>query len=418
MLKFIAKIFVFVSILSAFNQAIAGRVDALYDVEILVTDESVVTREQAFRQGLDEVFVRISGDSIVMSKLKRPLASRYVKQFSYEPVETPTPNEDGEMLVHRLKIHYNGSSMEKYLLDNGFAAWGEYRPDVVVWLVVRDGRNEYVLKETDQSLLKTAAVDAMSRRGIPNRWPLYDQKDKKILSVSDIRGGFKEPVIKASQRYSRGPALTGSMIWNGKRWQSNWSLLMEGENRHWNLDDVDHNQLINKSIDQAADALGMVFAVRTSDNKQQLATVRLDVQAVNTIENYRYVENYLAGLSAVDKVKPFKVDGTNAVFEVLLRSNKDDFLNLIKNDAELTEVERPEVEQPGVDRPEIETQEVDTSTIQASEIKLQDTREIKLSGVTEKGDVGNATSGQAVATKPDDQPPSEKTQVYYYRLNQ
>jgi hypothetical protein len=233
--------------------------------------------------------------------------------------------------------------MEKYLLDNGFAAWGEYRPDVVIWLVVRDGRTEYVLKNKDRSLLKEAAVEALERRGIPNRWPSYDAKDKNILSVSDIRGGFKEPVIEASQRYGRGPALTGSMIWNGRSWSSSWSLLLEGGNRHWNLDGADYSKMVSKAMDQAADALGSIFAVHTATDMQQLAKVSLDVQNVSSIENFHFLESYLLGLSAVEKVKPSQADGQKVVVEVSLRSNEEDFLNLIKNDGQLSEVAAPDI---------------------------------------------------------------------------
>ena len=330
-----AKIFVFVSLLLVFNQAVTADPASLYDVEVLVVDESADTRWRVFKEGLDEVFIRISGDSIVMDKLKRPPASRYIKQYSYDPVENPVTNEEGKILGHRLKIQYNGSSMEKYLRDNGYPVWGEHRADVVVWLAIRDGRNEYVLKDTDQSLLKTAADDALQRRGIPERWPLYDYKDRKILKVADIRGGFKDPVAAASKRYSRGPAMTGSLIWNGKTWQSSWSLLMAGGNRHWSIEDADYNQLINKAIDQAADAMGIVFAIHGVGKNQQLAAVQLEIQAVNSIKKYRKLENYLRDLSAVEMAIPLKVDGQNAIFEVILRSSEEDFLNLIKNDAEL-----------------------------------------------------------------------------------
>ncbi len=330
-----AKIFVFVSLLLVFNQAVTAAPASLYDVEVLVVDESADTRWRVFKEGLDEVFIRISGDSIVMDKLKRPPASRYIKQYSYDPVENPVTNEQGKILGHRLKIQYNGNAMEKYLRDNGYPVWGEHRADVVVWLAIRDGRNEYVLKDTDQSLLKTAADDALQRRGIPERWPLYDSKDRKILKVADIRGGFKDPVAAASKRYSRGPAMTGSLIWNGKTWQSSWSLLMAGGNRHWSIEGADYNQLINKAIDQAADAMGIVFAIHGVGKNQQLAAVQLEIQAVNSIKKYRKLENYLRDLSAVEMAIPLKVDGQNAIFEVILRSSEEDFLNLIKNDAEL-----------------------------------------------------------------------------------
>jgi hypothetical protein len=35
---------------------------------------------------------------------------------------------------------------------------------------------------------------------------------------------------------------------------------------------------------------------------------------------------------------PLKVDGQSAIFEITLRSSEGDFLNLVKNDAELVEV--------------------------------------------------------------------------------
>jgi len=436
MLKFTAKILVFVSILLLTYQAAAGLAASLYDVGILVTDESAEVRNQAFEQGLDEVFVRISGDSIVMDKLERPPASRYVKQFSYEPlsasaadaVTATTVNELGEVLTHRLKIQYNGSLMEKYLMDNGFPVWGEYRPDVVVWLVVRDGRNQYVLKDADQSLLKTAASDALARRGVPARWPIYDNSDSSALTVADIRGGFGEPVINASKRYAADTALAGSMIWNGAQWQSSWSLFVKGESRHWNLDDTDYGQLINKAVDQAADMLGAFFAVRNAANNQQLVSIRVDIQAVNSIIKYRYVENFLSGLSAVAHVEPLKVDGQSAVFSVLLRSNEDDFHYLMKNNAELVEVRAPQTVTTQSNTTQDDTHQSNTDqAATAQTISL-------VMPVSQPGDNG-AKNGTGKAET--EQAQTEKTQVeknqaektgvaippkqvpiYYYRLNQ
>ncbi len=321
------------------RQAIVDQAASLYNVDVLVANESADTRWRALKNGLDEVFIRISGDSIVMDKLKRPPASRYVKQYSYEPVENPITNNKGKVLSHLLKIQYNGSAMEKYLRDNGFPVWGKHRAEVVIWLAIRDGKNEYVLKSIDKSLIKAAADSALQRRGILQRWPLYDYKDKKLIKVADIRGGFKDPVVTASKRYSRGPALTGSLIWDGKKWQSSWSLLMVSGDKLWNIENADYNLLINKAIDRAADAMGVIFAVHGVGKNQQLVKIQLEVQAVDSIKKYRKLENYLRGLSAVAMVEPSKVDGQSAIFEVMLRSSKDDFLNLVKNDAELTYVE-------------------------------------------------------------------------------
>lgn len=340
MLNFKAKIFVFVILLFTFNLATASSANSLYYVEIAVADEAGDTRWKAFVDGMNQVFVRISGDSIVMDKLKRPPASRYVKQFSYEPIEVTTPvtSAEGEVLSYRLKIQYNGTAMEKYLLDSGFPVWGQHRPNVVIWLAVRDGSNEYVLKSADQSILKSAVNKAMERRGVPELWPVYDLKDRKILSVAEIRGGFKEPVVEATKRYTRGPALTGSLIWNGKIWQSSWGLNMKNGDRHWSLVDANYNTLIDKAIDQAADALGVAFAVHASAANQKLATIQLDLQSINSIEKYRYAEDYLMGLNGVEIIKPLQVNGQNAVFELMLNNDEKTFVDSLKQDPKLIEV--------------------------------------------------------------------------------
>lgn len=342
--KFITKISIFVCTLFVCNQSFADYLTTLYDVEILVADEYVKTRTLAFEQGLDEVFVRVSGDSIVMDKLTRPRASRYVKQFSYEPVLEPVINDEGEVLSHRLKVQYNGKLMEKYLLDHGSSLWNKQRPNLVVWLVVRDGINEYVLKDSDESLLKSATSNALTRRGIPERWPHYDIEDKEIIGVADIRGGFKGPIEKASKRYSKGPSLTGSIIWDGNQWQSNWSLLVDSENRHWSLDDTDYKQLINNAIDQAADVMGGIYVSRNSADSLKTTTIQLEVQAVNSIEEYRYIEDYLTLSNVVAKSSPSTIDNQIVTFEVTLRGAEEDFISLINNNTSFSQIQTQPIE--------------------------------------------------------------------------
>ena len=114
------KIFVLVGLLIAFTPVMSSQSTNLYDVEILLVDELDSTRWAAFKRGMDEVFVRISGDSIIMDKLPRPAPTAYVKQYSYLPVSDPTTNDQDELLSHQIKIQYNAGLMEKYLLDMAF----------------------------------------------------------------------------------------------------------------------------------------------------------------------------------------------------------------------------------------------------------------------------------------------------------
>lgn len=170
------------------------------------------------------------------------------------------------------------------------------------------------------------------------------------------------------------------------------------ENRHWNLVEVNHKVLINKAIDRAADALGVVFAIHGSARKQQLKIIQLNIQAVDSIQKYRFIEHYLTGLHAVASVKPLQIDEQNVVFEVALQSKENDFLNLIKNDAELKKVEHQ-----AIVTPKIEPQEVETEKMPVNE--LSNELSVDLQGPTVE------TLNTELAKKQPD-----PIAVYYYRL--
>ena len=166
------------------------------------------------------------------------------------------------------------------------------------------------------------------------------------------------------------------------------------ENRHWSLVGADYNLLINRAIDKAADALGVVFAIHGSASNKQLKTIQLNIQAVDSIQKYRHIEQYLTGLYAVESVKPSQIDEQSVVFDVALRSKESDFLNLIKNDAELLKVEHQ-----AIVTPKIEPQKVATEKWPANQPSVD------LQGSTVE------TLNTELAEK---QP--EPITVYYYRL--
>jgi hypothetical protein len=207
--------------------------------------------------------------------------------------------------------------------------------------------------------------------------------------------------------------LAGSLIWNGKTWQSSWSLLMANANRHWSIEDVDYKQLINKAIDRAADTMGATYAIHGIGKDQQQATVRLQVQAVDSIQKYRKLENYLRELSAVAQITPLQVDGQSVMFDVTLRSNEEEFFNLIKNDAELIEAApvepQPEPEKAEPVAPEIAApaagEQAGGSPGIASGVVVSDT-----------GTENSLASNQPLSDAPEKSAP--QTPVYYYRLNQ
>ncbi len=311
----------------------------LYDVTMPVVDESTAVRSTAFSRGLEEVFIRLSGDSRIASSLKMPSAGSYVKQYSYKANDKPDINDNGELLTAWITVQYNGTRIIEYLRKNGFPVWGEHRSELIVWMAVRDGRSQYVLKNADDSLIKSVTSEALRKRGVPSRWPVYDAEDKKKVSFADIRGGFLEPLTKASGRYGRGPVLSASLSWTGSSWQSEWTLVLNTSEYRWSHKGGDYQQLIKQSIGQVVDKMGQIYAVRDRAAGESSVSIYLDVNGIDNVSRYKRTSDYLLSMPAVNSVGLSLVDSERVVFVLGLRSSEEDFLNLLKNDGELIEVE-------------------------------------------------------------------------------
>ena len=399
----------------------------LHDVNLYVVDESDAERQRAFARGLREVFVRLSGDSLIATRLKLPAPASYVKQYSYQPVEQTQINEEGEVLNYRLTVQYNGTRVVEYLRDNGLPVWGEHRPKLVVWIAVRDGRREYVLKKSDDSLIKTAVESALERRGIPSGWPLYDRQDSRLLSFADIRGGFREPLEKASARYARGPVLSASLSWNGQLWQTRWTLLLNKTEYRWSNKGRNYNTIISQTIDQVVDTMGKVYAIRERADGEKAETVTLNIRDVSTITDYRRVSEYLAAMPAVKLARITLADGQQVEFDLLLRSGRADFLKLLKNDGELLEVKvKPKKTAPVPHAPAVLTgppgaASADISTPAPAPANPVATASDSPTASARQSLVSNLSHASAPAGEPEaasgQMPVAAAKTIYYFRLS-
>ena len=364
-----AFIVILFALIFPLKSSFAGQNLNLYDVTLPVADESALSRNQAFAEGLRQVFIRLSGDSIIATKLKLPAASAYVKQYSYQPVENPPTSDSGELLNFQLTVHYNGSRVADYLRKNGFPIWGQYRARLAVWLVVRDGQHQYILKNSNRSLIKTAVDSALQRRGVAVAWPDYNKKDQKYLSFSDIRGGFRDPLEKASAKYTNGPILSSSFTWNGHNWQTDWTLLFKNAEHRWHSKGQSYKALIQHAIDQVVDTMGQVYAIREMESGQEAEPVYISVRGINNIADYKQVSDYLRSMPVIKRLKIKQVNQTAVEFELDLRSRQQAVLRLLKNEGRLIPVTPPtdNSQQPADGVNQVETDSAMTDSTLASQ---------------------------------------------------
>ncbi len=355
--------------------ASARMVRDLYTVQQPVGGQGVSERRAAFRSGLAEVFVRVSGDAQVAGDPKLQAAlqdpARFVLEYRYEqapPAVTPAspqaapvpvspvptqaasvPNQAppaptqappvsnqaspesaqsggsnpvaaGTPPALRLWMRFDPDAVRITLQQAALPVWGSARPTILIWLAVEDGMQRSIVGENEQSPLEWALVKVAAQRGIPVLLPLMDLEDERRLSFGDLWGGFAAPVRAASARYGTHAVLVGRIRHgSGGEWRARWTLYVGNHTARWRSGADTEAQLLGFGINGLANRLAAQFAVPAGDIARSL--VRIEVNGVRSLKAYARVRAYLRRLNPVLHVQTLAVRTARADFRLEIRGD-------------------------------------------------------------------------------------------------
>lgn len=311
----------------------AAEIKQMFEVNLPVVNQEADIRKAAFEQGFIEVVVRVSGTSLAPVQLELSEAGRMISQYRYRamseqevtayqqkhPAEIPPK--------YTLWMRFDDGKLKQLLRSNSLPIWGYQRPNVLIWLAVKDGRNRYLLKRTDQSQIKDAVDLAAAQRGLPIVWPEYDQADQKLIEFTDIWGQFWEPLKQASLRYKVDAIILGRMHWLKDSWQVDWSLLQEGRMHSWNINAVDLSVLTSSGIDVATDHISSRFAVFADSLNDEELIVRIN--NLSSVKRYAQAAHYLESLAPVKSVYAKEVNQQQVDFHIDLSGDESDLKRII-----------------------------------------------------------------------------------------
>lgn len=324
------------SLSAAVSYAGASNAQALFEVSVRVPDESTRVQRAAFTKGLQQVLIRLSGDSQVLQKLSLPPATRYVSQYRYDSLQAAEGDvgSTGENLL-QLWMQFDAAKVAALLREHRLPLWSPQRDPMVVWLAVRDGGRHYLLKRGDVSLIKQAVEQVAAERGLPLVWPQYDDSDRRRLRFADVWAGFRQPLLEASKRYASGPVLVGNLAWSGNGWVSEWSMIDGDRERRRQYRNLDYATVISQAINHIADELGARYAVLEDDSQRPVQRALVAIEGIDNVQQYQRAQQLLRSLSAVRTAQLHELDQNLVAFELQLRTTPDDLLQRIGRHARL-----------------------------------------------------------------------------------
>lgn len=175
------------------GQAQAVVIKDLYEALIPVKSQARKERQEALREGLVQVLIKVSGstalivgeDPVVEMALEKP--NSYIQQYRYRAVQAGSISSTGSTRTERvLWVKFDEKAINKLLRNNGQPVWGRTRPVTLVWLIVAEQGNRQLLSSRDKHPAVAAVENYARQRGLPVQFPYMDLTDRGKLSISDV----------------------------------------------------------------------------------------------------------------------------------------------------------------------------------------------------------------------------------------
>lgn len=309
----------------------------LYRSEVVLDQELNNADAAARKEGMKEVIVRASGDRAAVDNeiVKKALNqhSQYITQISYRDVEQG----------RAIQMGFSAPHIRSLLTQAQLPFWPAQRANLLVWLVEDNQANRNIVWEhTDSPVLKQMREQAQVR-GLPLTLPIGDFDDITGIAVSDIWGGFIDPVAAASQRYPVEGVLVVRASANMVRWtlydhtpNEMASSLQTPLSARNSGDDA-----ITRMINDISDYYAKKNAIVVAGESSEVTTVKF-TNVQNALDFFQ-LEKKLLALSSVASLDILKLQGNEVTFSVHLLTPEENFIMEAERMGQVLKVETPPV---------------------------------------------------------------------------
>ncbi|ENO8415544.1 DUF2066 domain-containing protein [Vibrio mimicus] len=307
----------------------------LYQTEVAIDPQQSNADAAARVRGMEEVIVRATGsqDSLKNDAVQKALRqnNQYITQISTQ--------QQGMQPVMRLQ--FSAPHIRSLLTQAQLPFWPENRSNLLVWLVEEANYDRSITWEHADTALLNQMKNRARSRGLPITVPVGDFDDVTGVQVSDLWGGFVNPISAASQRYPTDAVLVVRAQGSDLRWslfdQSAGAMLQQPKAPI--SGQASGEQAANEMIDEISDYYARKSAVVVSSESSQ--SILAQFSPLDSAQDFFVVENKLKRLSSVASLDILKIQGTQVTFKVHLLASADEFANEVVRMGQATLLDMP-----------------------------------------------------------------------------
>ena len=328
-------LFLVVILSTTFSINCIASTSDLNEVKIPVGNYTSANKEEALKEGLRQVIVKVSANSSVLEEETVKSAfnnvDKYVSKYLYLKSE-------GELY---LNIEYNLAKIKQLLKSNNLALPIAKRPTIILWVAIDDDRDIKILGNSSFSDIEKQLLTTSNKFGLPVVLPMLDLSEQLSITAYDLISFDFDKVIASSKNYEADSILIGSVFKFNGEWNYRWKLKHNGVESTW----FDSKSNLNAGFDNLLASLR--DKILTKPKKQKVLKVgslpgvlKLSISGVDSLDQYTAVEDYLQKkfLSKVNgKIELMELADKVAVFKIDTDADKKAVLNILNQDKFLTE---------------------------------------------------------------------------------
>ena len=353
------RVFILVTLIGAMQlpeSVQALPVTGLYSHEIAVANQSEDERNRAFREALEAVLVKVTGEQrwLENSALRQALdnAQDYVEAINFRTEPRPPPlqqiSDSNNAIIDAsaaasgprqfYTVSFARSLVDRLLANAAIPVWDSNRPSVLVWMALQSdvGERSLLSVETNSDLIDLISEFA-AKRGVPVIFPVLDFEDRRNLSADQIWTLDENAIRTASQRYGADSILSGRLhLTASGDLVGLWQFLFQDQVDIFDGFDTSLQSYVEAPLDRVTSQLARHFAVVVSQDGNQKTRVR--VAGVDNLTAYSSLVSYLQSLSMVESVLVSSVQAESLELELTLRGSPQQLNELISLDRDLLPV--------------------------------------------------------------------------------
>jgi len=320
----------------------AEQVSGLYNGRVLVADQTEQSRSKGVNQALEQVLIKLTGNSKIMQLpgIQKAVSNtnNFIASVGYTKLPARSPADLSEEPANQpgfsLQVSFSAQAIDQLIRWAQLPILPAGRPKLVFWIVRDDAETgrQFVTEQQFPDFTQRFE-QIMQDRALPYQLPELDLEDQLSLSVNEAWSMRNETIEVASQRYAAdGWVLLRFFTTTSGQVRGSWTYKL-GDQRGFDDVRAENTEVfvglaVNELVDRISAQLTYVPQVDTSK-------LLVQINQVDSFADYQAVLTQLQSLKLVRSSNVSAVEGSRLFVTVDIDGGVDLLISALERSGRL-----------------------------------------------------------------------------------